>query len=141
MKQELLKQKNKILHALCELEFEEKGFKKILDDKQISYKLFYRTPLGKLSQWQMTVGILRQEFNKLMKEEILIIFGLTNPLNVDSFVYYVYNFNEGKGGYSSNDEYIDIKRKNNVNNRWETLLPTIEEFIENGKEKKEKTKD
>ena len=124
----LLNQKYEILHKLCDLEFEEKGFKKYLDDNKILYKLFYRTPLGKLSQWQTTVGIPKQEFSKLMEENVLIIFGLQNPLIVDSFIYYVFNFKSGKGGYSSRDEYIDIKRKNNVNNRWETLLPTMEEF-------------
>lgn len=135
LKEELLKQKYEIIHKLCDLEFEEKGFKKILKEGNIPYKLFYRTPLGKNNQWQITIGIPKKEFNLLIDNKTIIIIGITNPREVDSHIYYVFLPPTGKGGYSTTDEYIDIKRK--IENRWEILLPTIEEYL-NGKEK-EKT--
>lgn len=133
-KEELLKQKYEITHKLCELEFEEKGFKIKLEKLKIPYKLYYRTPLGKLKDWQETIGIPKKDFNDLIKKNVLIIIGLTNPVEVDSHLYYVFKFPNGKGGYSNTDEYIDIKRK--IENKWKTLLPKIEDFL-NEEEKEE----
>jgi len=135
-RKELIKQKSEILHKICELEFKEKGFKEKLKQLKIPYKLFYRTPLGKLNQYQETIGIPKKQFDDLMKNKLLIIIGISNPIEVDTHNYYVFNslFQTGKGGSSSFDEYIDIKRKDPTNNRWKILLQNMKEFL-NEKEK------
>lgn len=133
---DLIVQKNKLVHDICELEFEGRGFKERLKKLQISYKLYYRTPTGKHSQWQISVGIPIKEFNKLLQEKILIIIGLTNPREIDTNLFYVFNFKEGKGGTSNDHEYIDIKRR--LDERWKCLLPTIEEYLD---EKEKETKE
>ena len=134
-REDLIKQKHEIEHKLCELEFEEKGYMKRVEDLKISYKVYYRTPLGKNIEWQFTIGIPIIEHTNLMKDEKIIIIGIINPREIDNHIFYVYSFKEGKGGVSKDHEYIDIKRK--INDKWKTLLPTIEEYL-NEREKEEK---
>jgi len=126
---ELIELKNNLCHQICIKEFKEKGFKDIIEKMNKPYKLFFRNPLGKNIQWQLTVGIPKNDFNSLMKNN-----GLINSLKINSNIYYVLDGSKPSGGYTSEHEYIDIKIKDNTTNRWKTLLLTMEEYLKNESE-------
>jgi len=140
----LIEEKHKLQSQICLLEFEAKGYKEKLEKLDIKYKVFCKTPLGKHIKWQTTIGIPIKEFSLLMKENTLIIIGLSNSLKVDTHIFYVFDYTRLKGGTSGEDEYIDIKRVENKQeecseckkNKSKIIsLPTIEEYLDERKTK------
>jgi len=132
-----IEERNKLNHEICELEFEEKGFNKRLEN--IKYKLFRKTQLGKNNiNYKLTIGILRKQFWYLVQNNYLIIIAIQNPHKVDEHNYYIYDHNKDfgfKNGYTHEDEYINfmlvIKEKDKEGNdkdvrRW---LRAVEEYL------------
>jgi hypothetical protein len=136
---ELIEQKNKLVHEICELEFKEKGFEERLKD--VNYKLFRKTPLGKNTKnYKLTIGITKKLFWKIIEEEGLIIIAVMNPRKVDSHIFYVYDHKKDshfKNGYTDFDEYVNymivVKENGKDIRKW---LKTMEEYLDE-KEKKE----
>jgi len=132
-REKLIQQKNELNHKICKLEFKEKGFEERL--KNIKYRLFMRTPLGKNTKnYKLTIGIPREIFWGIVKEKELIIIAIINPLKVNEHIFYVYDHEKDlhfKNGYTPMSEYINymlmIPENGKDIRKW---LRTVEEYLD-----------
>ena len=131
-KENLIEEKNKLIHEICGLEFKQKGFEERLKIKK--YRLFRRTPLGKNTKnYKLTIGIPSKVFWEIVKEKELIIIAVMNPLKVEEHLFYVYDHEKDshfKNGYAYDSEYINymimLKEDDKDVRKW---LKTIEEYL------------
>lgn len=133
---ELLQIKNQLNHFIVSKEFEEKGFKRILQEKNITYHLSYATPLGKNNDnYKKTIGVKKDKYEEIKSKKGILIFGVQNRTSLNEHIFYVFDFSETdisfKDGYTNTFEFINymLNKKWYENKTDQIFLHTIEEWL------------
>jgi len=107
---ELIRKKHEIEKEICEKEFEEKGYKQILETLGIKYYILRRTPLGKNDyHYKKTIGIPKEIFWNVINKDIWVIIGIFNPLKVDEHNFYIFRKEDSHfiDGYTNTTQYVN----------------------------------